>query len=389
MEDAIDTYPVQMPTTASVEMAPCADFTIENEMKTSSASAIVHRFDPLTDSRWETFLQRHPRASLFHSSSWLRALNLTYGYAVNGYTTSSPGTELGNAIVACRVESWLTGRRLVSLPFSDHCEPLIDRPEDFASIIACLEQETRDENWRYVEVRSFNPIAIPCSLCLTTTQYSFHEIDLQATIQEIFTGLHKDSIQRKIRRAEREKLGYEEGSSDKLLAEFYDLLTTTRRRHLVPPQSLEWFENLRTCFKDAFKIRIARKDKQPLAAMLTLRYKDTMVYKYGGSDSAYNNLGPMHLLYWKAIQDGKSSGLRYFDLGRTDAGQEGLITFKNRWGAKQLSLKYTRFALLEYPAHLFEQSPSKVGAITARKVIAFLPNRLMSLIGRALYKHIG
>ncbi len=389
MEDAIENYPLEMSIAAPVELPPCTDTASENKMKSSPAPGLVHRFDPLTDSRWDTFLQKHPRASLFHSSPWLRALKLTYGYPVKGYTTSPPDKELENAVVACRVESWLTGRRLVSLPFSDHCEPLVDRDEDFSSIIAFLKEESREQRWRYVEVRSFEPVAIPCSLCLTTAQYSFHEIDLQPTIQEIFGSLHKDSIQRKIRRAEREKLEYEEGSSDKLLAEFYDLLTITRRRHHVPPQSKEWFENLRNCFKDGFKIRIARKDKKPLAAMLTLRHKDTMVYKYGGSDPAYNNLGPMHLLYWKAIQDGKALGLRFFDLGRTDSGQAGLITFKNRWGAKQLSLTYSRFAPFAHPAHLFEQSPSKVGATTVRKVIALLPNRFLSLIGKALYKHIG
>ena len=389
MEGSIDTYPLKMSITAPVELPECTDTARENKMKISPVPGLVYRFDPLTDSRWDAFLQAHPRASLFHSSAWLRALNLTYGYPVNGYTTSPPDKELENAVVACRVESWLTGRRLVSLPFSDHCEPLVDRAKDIASIIACLENETREEKWRYVEVRTFNPMVIPQSLCQTTRQYSFHEIDLQPTLEEIFASLHKDSIQRKIRRAEREKLGYEEGSSDKLLAEFYDLLTTTRRRHHVPPQPKEWFENLRNCFKDAFKIRIARKDKKPLAAMLTLRHKDTMVYKYGGSDSAYNNLGPTHFVYWKAIQDGKASGLRFFDLGRTESGQAGLITFKNRWGAKQLSLTYSRFAPVAYPAHFFEQSPSKVGATGLRKVIALLPNRLLSLIGKSLYKHIG
>ena len=37
---------------------------------------------------------------------------------------SPPDEPLENGFLFCRVESWLTGRRLVSLPFSDHCEPL-------------------------------------------------------------------------------------------------------------------------------------------------------------------------------------------------------------------------------------------------------------------------
>src|SRR5688572_17255493 len=36
--------------------------------------------DPLTDDRWPDFLERHPRASVFHSRGWLEALKRTYRY---------------------------------------------------------------------------------------------------------------------------------------------------------------------------------------------------------------------------------------------------------------------------------------------------------------------
>src|SRR5256886_3244169 len=36
----------------------------------------------------------------------------------------SPDQELQNGIPFCVVRSWLTGRRLVALPFSDHCDAL-------------------------------------------------------------------------------------------------------------------------------------------------------------------------------------------------------------------------------------------------------------------------
>ena len=69
-----------------------------------------------------------------------------------------------------------------------------------------------------------------------------------------------------------------------------------------------------------------------MAGMLTLRHGDTLVYKYGCSNRSFNNLGGMHLLYWQAIQEAKAAGLRRFDFGRTDIDQQGLITFKKRWG---------------------------------------------------------
>src|SRR5260370_39896401 len=51
---------------------------------------------------------------------------------------------LESGIVLCRVESWLTGCRLVSLPFSDHCQPIGEK-RDLQILIAAIEEEMRSE----------------------------------------------------------------------------------------------------------------------------------------------------------------------------------------------------------------------------------------------------
>src|ERR1700674_839023 len=93
----------------------------------------IHKFDPLKDPRWPEFLHRHPDASIFHTPGWLEALRRTYGYQPVVFTTSPPTQELANGLLFCCIDSWFTGRRLVSLPFSDHCEPLTDNPENLRS----------------------------------------------------------------------------------------------------------------------------------------------------------------------------------------------------------------------------------------------------------------
>src|SRR5262245_25827296 len=85
---------------------------------------MVHRVDHVRDRRWPEFLKRDSRASVFHSSEWLEALRRTYAYEPTVLTTSAPGEDLVNGLVFCRIRSWLTGTRIVSVPFSDHCEPL-------------------------------------------------------------------------------------------------------------------------------------------------------------------------------------------------------------------------------------------------------------------------
>jgi CelD/BcsL family acetyltransferase involved in cellulose biosynthesis len=362
---------------------------VREATRTRVEPKLAHCIEPLRDPRWDAFLQAHPRASVFHSSAWLSALSRTYGYEPIAFTTTPPGQSLQNALVFCRVESWLTGRRLVSLPFSDHCEPLVDTDHDLRVLTAALEQESTREQWRYLEIRPLKPFEMAIPLHHTAVPYTFHQLDLGPDIDTLFRKCHKSSTQRKIRRAEREGLKYSEGSTEALLDHFYELFVLTRKRHKLPPPPRRWFANLMDCCGDALKIRVASHQGRPIAAMLTIRYKETLVYKYGCSDSRFNNLGSMHFLFWRAIQDAKASRLRLFDFGRTDADQQGLITFKNRWGATQSVVTYSRYSVSEQCAHVFDLTAARWKSRAAKYMLAHLPLGVLSTVGRLLYGHVG
>jgi CelD/BcsL family acetyltransferase involved in cellulose biosynthesis len=345
----------------------------------------MNRIDPLTDPRWPEFLQSHPRASIFHTPGWLEALRRTYGYQPVAFTTSGSASGLADGLVFCCISSRLTGRRLVSLPFSDHCEPLTSSLENLTEFLRSLEQNLKKEKWRYVELRPLNSLGSSLSGFEENQTAFCHILNLAASQDEIFRSFHKDSIQRKIRRAEREKLTYEEGRSEQLLDQFYGLLLRTRRRHQLPPQPRAWFHNLIDCLGDQLKIRVASRDGQPMASILTLEFKSVMVYKYGCSDATYHNLGPMHLLFWKTIQEAKEKGLKDFDLGRSDADNAGLVEFKDRWGATRLTLTYLR-----YPPEMKKaDSQESWGARVAKQLFTHMPDGLLEVTGKLLYRHVG
>jgi lipid II:glycine glycyltransferase (peptidoglycan interpeptide bridge formation enzyme) len=353
------------------------------------ALKLVHCFQPLTDPRWDIFLQGHPNASVFHSSPWLEALNKTYGYEVVAYTTSADTQELENALVFCRVRSWLTGSRIVSLPFSDHCEPLVSSENAAAIVAEILKQEFDRDKRGYLEVRPLERFELVNQPRRTAIPYLFHQLDLTPDIDVIVRKFHKSSVQRKIHKAETGKLAYGEGTTDALLDQFYDLFKQTRKRHRIPPPPRQWFVNLMRSFGDALRIRLAYKNDRAVAAMITLRYKDTLVYKYGASDPEFHRFGAMHLLYWRAIQEAKMLGLRQFDFGRTDADQHGLITFKSRWGAQQSPLTYSRYSVSGSSTHFFDLPAAKWKSRVAKYAVSHLPYSLVSRIGQVLYPHIA
>src|SRR5579871_2235754 len=99
-----------------------------------------------------------------------------------------------------------------------------------------------------------------------------------------------------------------------------------------------------TSMPDKALIRLAWHDNRPIAGILTLRYRETMYYKYGASLSELNKLGGMPYLLWTAIQDACSLGLDTFDLGRSEMSNPGLVTFKDRWGAERSIVSYLRWS---------------------------------------------
>jgi len=158
----------------------------------------------------------------------------------------------------------------------------------------------------------------------------------------------------------------------------------TRRRHGLPPQPLTWFRTLCECLGNRLKIRVASKGGRPIASMITLAFRDTMIYKYGSSDAEFHNLGGMSFLMWRAIQDAKGSGLTRFDLGRSDRANISLIAFKERWGSSKSLLPYYVF-----PSGAHTSTQPTWERWLVQKACSALPDSLLAPLGATLYKHVG
>ena len=345
---------------------------------------MVHQLDPLRDSRWSGFVERHPRAHLFHSTSWLDALHRTYGYVPLVFTTSEPQEELKNGLLFCQIESWLTGRRLVSLPFSDHCEPLVDTRAEMQELLLGVKEEVGRNRWRYAELRPLSEMDSLPEGFRQASSYCLHMLDLSPEPDNLFRGFHKSCVQRRIRRAEKANLRYEHGRSDHLLLAFYRLMVMTRRRQLLPPQPFAWFLNLVACLEDRLTIHLVSQNELPVAGILNIRHKTTLVYKYGCSDRRFNELGATPFVFWRAIQEARSSGLRELDMGRSDWSDQGLIQFKDRWGASSSALTYWRFGA---PSSSLGRTRSTTRHM--RWIFSHLPDGLLTTSGKMLYRHFG
>ena len=111
----------------------------------------------LTDTNLDTFVEQHIRdSSLYHSPAWLDLLARLYGYSVIPLISTNTSRHITGFLPLCFMQSPLTGRRLVSLPFSDHC-PLLAMDECSANDL--IDQAillAQQQKVRYLELRTGN-----------------------------------------------------------------------------------------------------------------------------------------------------------------------------------------------------------------------------------------
>ena len=149
------------------------------------------------------------------------------------------------------------------------------------------------------------------------------------------------------------------------------------------PQPRAWFKNIVECMGNNVQIRLVRKNSAPIAAIFTLRNGPCVVYKYGCSDARFHRLGGIPFLFWKLIEESKASGVEKIDFGRSDWNNEGLITFKDRLGTTRRLLTYYRYTNPRGDA------VAALGFLRSWKTMFSLPDAILSMAGRVLYRHIG
>jgi len=343
-----------------------------------SAPVIVN---PLEHSGWDAELAAFPEATFFHRSAWARVLHDTYGHQPV-YFCRYAGEQLRQALPVMEVSSPLTGRRGVSLPFADFCSPLNGGMEDLCELYAFAMEHGKRRNWRYFEARGrFNR----WSGATASVSFFGHTIHLGGD-----SGMFREmdgAMRRGIRKAEQAKVLVEFGKSAEAMREFFALHCHSRRRHGLPPQPVEFFDNIaRHVFEPGHGfVAIARHEGRPLAAAVFFHCGQLGLYKFGASDYQFQHLRPNNLMMWEAIKHCSSLGLTALHLGRTSLFNDGLRHFKLGFGAVEETIQYAKYDFRR--SGFVSDVDRSEGPLNA--MFRCLPLPLLTQAGRFLYPHLS
>jgi hypothetical protein len=347
---------------------------------------------PIGDQRWDEFVEQHPDGWIYHLSAWHRVLLKSFGH-IKGQCLAII-KDADDRIIAglplFTVSSWLTGKRMVSAPFSTLITPLTGKYEQIPLLLSNAQGLCSRNRCSRLEIRNMKSYAgvLPVGF-LEVSCFKHHAIDLSQPVEALYKKLDRSCIRQRITRAEANNLVVRKGHSDSDMHEFYHLYLKTRRRVGRPAQPYKLFQTIRDelHIPGLCELIFACKDGKPLAGLLLLKYKKRVSAEWAASDETYKQISPNQFLFWEAIKDSKEKGFEIFDFGRTSVSNKGLMDFKNRWGA----LCSDMFEIY-YPGEQHVKAESGETAFVKRtlsKVCRVAPDFLLETLGSIIYKHIG
>lgn len=337
--------------------------------------------DPLRRPDWDAMVAGQPRATIFHGAGWARVLNETYGH-VPMYVCRFDGARLAGLLPLMEVASRWTGRRGVSLPFTDGCAPLCGEDGDARSLYSEAMECGRQRRWKYLECRSYESAwegAMP------SLEFYGHAIDLGVGVGGLFANLDGAS-RRAVRKAEAGGVKMEFSTDEEAIRTFYGLHCGTRRRHGLPPPPFRFFENIQRHILGLGLgfVAIARIGNKPAAAGVFFYHGGEAIYKFGASDFGFQQYRPNNLMMWGAMRRCAEDGLSTLNLGRTSLSNDGLRRFKLGLGAAETKMRYAKY---DFKSNEFVVDVDRAKG-WFNSVFSHLPLPLLRLAGAALYPHL-
>jgi hypothetical protein len=283
------------------------------------------------------------------------------------------------------VDSWLTGKRGVSLPFSDVCGELqiadCGLQNEGTELWKAAIRTGEERAWKYLEARG------PLRTSAPTSEIFFgHTLELSKNEEKIFASFDP-AVRRAIRKAEKAGVKVEISRSLEGVKEFYELHCRTRKKHGVPPQPFSFFANFyrNVIAHNLGFVAIARLESSAIAANVFVHFGTKAIYKYGASDENFQNFRPANLAMWYGVQWYARAGFDRLDFGRTEKANEGLRRFKLGWGAVEHSIEY-----FKYDPGTQRFVPGKgESSLLRERILKRIPIPIARIIGSVLYRHVA
>ena len=343
----------------------------------------IENINPLAHAQWDKLILESNLYSFFHSHAWIKVLWESYGYKPNFFILNNK-RGFPALLPFMEVNSSFRGRRGVSLPFTDYCDPIIREEIAVRRLLEYAIDFGKTSNWKYLDMhggeiffQGKNP----------SGEYYGHLLELKAEPNNMLKQF-RGSTRRSIKKAFKSGVEIQRSNSLQSTEGFYRLHCLTRKRHNLPVQPFHFFKKIHEHIiskKSGFIIKALYRNKIVGAAVF-LHFGKKAMFKFGASDLHYQHLRMNNLIMWEAIKWYSTHGFESFCFGRTDMENVGLRQFKQGWGTKEYLIKYFKYDLTK--DSLITNNSDKMN-LMLRSVFSKMPVPVSRMLGTLLYKHFA
>ena len=182
--------------------------------------------NPVNYSNWNEDILNLSGYTFFHSSQWSNLISKTYGYKPIYYILKDD-KRIAAVFPLMEIKSFLTGKRAVSLPFSDFSNPLVEDYSQFDKLFKKITENGKSRNWKHIALKGYRellPKNIPSYLEFE------HILELNGDEEVLFSAFN-DSTKRNIRKAVKSDVKVFKSQTKESVDQFFKLNSLTRKRH--------------------------------------------------------------------------------------------------------------------------------------------------------------
>jgi len=338
--------------------------------------------DPSRDTLWQQ-LVAHKASTVFHSPEWIKVLQETYNFDIRAIVLLGNTSDPKAGIAYCTIEDMMDPR-IVSLPFSDFCDPIVEDGDDWN----CLVAEILNNGHRMSLRCLHNQLPLRDKRFTQTKRAKWHCVDLQRDEEIIWQGL-RGSARRAIRKAQRDGVVVQIAQNKDDLRAFFELHLRVRKyKYKLLAQPYRFFESIWDHFiaRGMGVLMLASQEDEVIGGVLFLEWQNKLYYKFNASNPDYASLRSNDLVVWEGIKYGQGKGYHYLDFGLSDWDQEGLLQYKRKFATQEKTVTFLRYNPDGSPTRAEKQMRLLLPQLTDLFVDEGVPDHLTERAGDILYQ---
>lgn len=327
-------------------------------------------------SRLEEFVFRHPQGTPFHRPAWIGAVARGTGNGSIALMAERAGQLVG-ILPLTLADSPLFGRLIVSSGFAVGGGLLADTEEAAQALLAGVEELAARHACRAAELRGGHMPDGRSGWSIRRDAHCGFVAPLAAD-DAAQLGWISRKQRAEVRKGLAGDLEVSIGTSAADRAAHYAIYAESVRNLGTPVFPARLFGEVLDAFGGDADILTVRAQGRPVAAVLSLYHRGTVMPYWGGGTPEARHLRANDRMYYELMLHARRRGCTRFDFGRSKTGS-GPYNFKRNWGFEPEPLAYASWTAPGTPP----RDADPLSASNAAKVALWkrLPLPLANLIG--------